>query len=62
MISMYRLTRKQHYRFKGLSFTRRGVMRRGKRNRKGGALLADISTTQSREQKTVPSAPHHLVT
>ncbi|TIA89798.1 hypothetical protein E3P99_01868 [Wallemia hederae] len=51
---------KKHYRFKGLSFTRRGVMRRGKRKGKGGALLADISTTQSREQKTVPSAPHHL--
>lgn len=35
-------------------------MRRGKRKGKGGSLLADISTTQSREQKTVPSAPHHL--
>lgn len=37
-------------------------MRRGKRKGKGGALLADISTTQSREHKTVPSAPRHLVT
>ncbi|TIB79695.1 hypothetical protein E3Q22_02343 [Wallemia mellicola] len=59
---MNKKVRVDYEKFKGLSFTRRGVMRRGKRNRKGGALLADISTTQSREQKTVPSAPHHLVT
>lgn len=44
-------------------FTRRGILRRGKRTtRKGGALLADISTTTSREQKDLPSAPPHLIT